>query len=54
MWSFTMNLLFYFAVSAEKLQALLLAESVMSVLGEHWLLEQSKLYDVHDTLPVDK
>ncbi|XP_039120804.1 neurochondrin isoform X1 [Dioscorea cayenensis subsp. rotundata] len=41
-------------VSAEKLQALLLAESVMSVLGEHWLLEQSKLYDVHDTLPVDK
>ncbi|KAJ0961319.1 hypothetical protein J5N97_000725 [Dioscorea zingiberensis] len=41
-------------VSSEKLQALLLAESVMSIVGEHWLLEQSELHDDHGSLPVDK
>ncbi|KAG1359054.1 hypothetical protein COCNU_08G005000 [Cocos nucifera] len=43
-------------VSAEKLQALLLAESMMSIVGENWLLECSKLNenDDQDTLPVDK
>ncbi|XP_008813496.2 uncharacterized protein LOC103724114 [Phoenix dactylifera] len=43
-------------VSAEKLQALLLAESMMSIVGENWLLECSKLNENgdQDPLPVDK
>ncbi|XP_073101326.1 uncharacterized protein [Elaeis guineensis] len=43
-------------VSAEKLQALLLAESMMSIVGENWLLECSKLNenDDQDPLPADK
>lgn len=41
-------------VSREKLQALLLAESMMSILGEDWLVEQTEMHDDRVQIPVDK
>ncbi|KAG9456174.1 hypothetical protein H6P81_000682 [Aristolochia fimbriata] len=42
-------------VATEKLQALILAESMMSMLGESWLLEPTKLpHDQQDPIPVDR
>lgn len=39
---------------AEKLQALILAESVISILGERWLLGQMNLPDAKDPVPADR
>ncbi|KAL6345515.1 hypothetical protein AAG906_017239 [Vitis piasezkii] len=39
---------------AEKLQALILAESVISILGERWLLGQMNLPDAKDSVPADR
>lgn len=41
-------------VSSEKLQALLLAECMMSILGENWLSEDYKIPDNQNVMPVDK
>ncbi|XP_020241641.1 neurochondrin isoform X2 [Asparagus officinalis] len=41
-------------VSREKLHALLLAESMMSILGEDWLVEQTEMHDNQIQMPVDK
>ncbi|XP_040376742.1 uncharacterized protein LOC102708695 [Oryza brachyantha] len=41
-------------VSSEKLQALLLAECMMSILGENWLSEDYKFPDDQNMMPVDK
>ena len=41
------------AASSEKLQALTLAESMMSILGESWLLQQMSLPG-EDPIPVDR
>ncbi|XP_071677326.1 uncharacterized protein [Lolium perenne] len=41
-------------VSSEKLQALLLAECMMSILGESWLLEDHKILDNKNVMSVDK
>ncbi|CAN6239156.1 unnamed protein product [Urochloa humidicola] len=41
-------------VSSEKLHALLLAECMMSILGEDWLSEDCKIQDTQNVLPVDK
>uniref|UniRef100_A0A0E0GE54 Neurochondrin n=1 Tax=Oryza nivara TaxID=4536 RepID=A0A0E0GE54_ORYNI len=41
-------------VSSEKLQALLLAECMMSILGENWLSEEYKVPDDQNMMPVDK
>ncbi|WVZ73289.1 hypothetical protein U9M48_021615 [Paspalum notatum var. saurae] len=41
-------------VSSEKLHALLLAECMMSILGEDWLSEDYKIQDNQNMLPVDK
>ncbi|KAJ1281462.1 hypothetical protein BS78_04G307700 [Paspalum vaginatum] len=41
-------------VSSEKLHALLLAERMMSILGEDWLSEDYKIQDNQNMLPVDK
>ncbi|RLN07403.1 hypothetical protein C2845_PM11G22910 [Panicum miliaceum] len=41
-------------VSSEKLHALLLAECMMSILGEDWLSEDCKIQDTQNMLPVDK
>uniref|UniRef100_A0A2P2L9B7 Uncharacterized protein MANES_03G012200 n=1 Tax=Rhizophora mucronata TaxID=61149 RepID=A0A2P2L9B7_RHIMU len=39
---------------AEKLHALILAESMVSMLGEGWLIGQSSLADSHDPMPADR
>ncbi|XP_065851150.1 uncharacterized protein [Euphorbia lathyris] len=39
---------------AEKLHALILAESMMSLFGENWLIGQSNLPDLQESLPRDK
>lgn len=39
---------------AEKLQALILAESMLSVMGETWLIGQINLPDIQDPIPVDR
>ncbi|XP_042438005.1 uncharacterized protein LOC122023769 isoform X1 [Zingiber officinale] len=41
-------------VSAEKLQALLLADLMMSILGVNWLLNQIQLQHDQEIIPVDK
>ncbi|XP_062220605.1 uncharacterized protein LOC133920008 [Phragmites australis] len=41
-------------VSSEKLHALLLAECMMSILGENWLSEDYKIDDNQNVMPVDK
>ncbi|GJN22490.1 hypothetical protein PR202_gb10055 [Eleusine coracana subsp. coracana] len=41
-------------VSSEKLHALLLAECMMSILGEDWLSEDYKIKDNQNVMPVDK
>ncbi|KAL5212003.1 hypothetical protein ABZP36_022850 [Zizania latifolia] len=41
-------------VSSEKMQALLLAECMMSILGENWLSEDYKFPDDQNMMPVDK
>ncbi|OEL12975.1 hypothetical protein BAE44_0026006, partial [Dichanthelium oligosanthes] len=41
-------------LSSEKLHALLLAECMMSILGEDWLSEDYKTQDSQNALPVDK
>ncbi|KAF7081067.1 hypothetical protein CFC21_085043 [Triticum aestivum] len=41
-------------VSSEKLQALLLAECMMSILGENWLSEDHKILDNKNAISVDK
>lgn len=41
------------AASSEKLLALTLAESMMSILGESWLLQQMSLPS-EDPIPVDR
>ncbi|KAF8730097.1 hypothetical protein HU200_017064 [Digitaria exilis] len=41
-------------VSSEKLHALLLAECMMSILGEDWLSEDCKIHGNQNVLPVDK
>ncbi|KAL5698436.1 hypothetical protein ACHQM5_029470 [Ranunculus cassubicifolius] len=40
--------------STEKIQALVLAESMMSILGEEWLIDQRNLPGEKDRLPVDR
>ncbi|XP_077238016.1 neurochondrin family protein [Tasmannia lanceolata] len=40
--------------SAEKLRALVLAESMMSIIGESWLLDQTNLPGDQDPIPVDR
>ncbi|KAF8393093.1 hypothetical protein HHK36_021334 [Tetracentron sinense] len=40
--------------SAEKLQALILAESMMSIRGESWLIDQINLPELQDPIPVDR
>lgn len=39
---------------AEKLQALSLAESMVSILGEGWLIGEIELPDVRDPIPSDR
>lgn len=39
---------------AEKLQALILAESMVSILGEGWLIAQTSLPDIHDPIPAER
>ncbi|KAA8521621.1 hypothetical protein F0562_012294 [Nyssa sinensis] len=39
---------------AEKLQALILAESMISILGEEWLIGQMHLSDMEDPIPADR
>ncbi|KAK3211603.1 hypothetical protein Dsin_016309 [Dipteronia sinensis] len=39
---------------SDKLQALILAESMVSIKGEGWLLSQIKLPDVQDSVPADR
>nr|POE70359.1 hypothetical protein CFP56_29722 [Quercus suber] len=39
---------------AEKLEALTLAEAMVSILGEHWLIGQINLPDKEDPIPVDR
>ncbi|CAL9110840.1 unnamed protein product [Musa textilis] len=41
-------------VSTEKLQALLLADLTMSILGVNWLLEHTRLHHNQELMPVDK
>ncbi|XP_064999513.1 uncharacterized protein LOC135633679 isoform X2 [Musa acuminata AAA Group] len=41
-------------VSTEKLQALLLADLMMSILGVNWLLEHTRLHHNQEPMPVDK
>ncbi|WOL19402.1 hypothetical protein Cni_G28200 [Canna indica] len=41
-------------VSTEKLQALLLADSMMSILGVNWLLNHKKVHHDKEIMPVDK
>ncbi|KAF8689922.1 hypothetical protein HU200_041557 [Digitaria exilis] len=41
-------------VSSEKVHALLLAECMMSILGEDWLSEDCKIHGNQNVLPVDK
>uniref|UniRef100_A0A453PXC7 Neurochondrin n=1 Tax=Aegilops tauschii subsp. strangulata TaxID=200361 RepID=A0A453PXC7_AEGTS len=41
-------------ISSEKLQALLLAECMMSILGENWLSEDHKILDNKNAISVDK
>ncbi|KXG20557.1 hypothetical protein SORBI_3010G221200 [Sorghum bicolor] len=41
-------------VSSEKLHAILLAECMMSILGEDWLCEDLEVQDDQNVLPVDK
>lgn len=43
-----------FAASTEKLRALVLAESMMSTVGEEWLLDHNHLPDDQNPFPVDK
>ncbi|KAJ4957471.1 hypothetical protein NE237_024582 [Protea cynaroides] len=40
--------------ASEKLQALVLAESMMSILGENWLVGQNNVPNVQDSIPVDR
>ena len=44
----------YCSVSSEKLHTLLLAECMMSILGENWLSEDFHVPDNQNVLPVDK
>ncbi|GAV79586.1 Neurochondrin domain-containing protein [Cephalotus follicularis] len=39
---------------AEKLQALILAETMVSVLGEEWLISQPSLPDIQDPIPANR
>ncbi|XP_026405722.1 neurochondrin-like [Papaver somniferum] len=39
-------------VSAEKLQALILAESIISIVGENWLIDQKQLPDDREIEPI--
>ncbi|XP_015572598.1 neurochondrin isoform X2 [Ricinus communis] len=39
---------------AEKLHALILAESMVSILGESWLIDQANLPDLQDSMPADR
>ncbi|XP_031279769.1 neurochondrin [Pistacia vera] len=39
---------------AEKLQALILAESMVSIMGEEWLISKIELPDIQDSIPVDR
>ena len=39
---------------AEKLQALILAESMISILGEKWLIGQINLPNVKEPIPADR
>ena len=48
------DIILKYVVSREKLQALLLAESMMSILGEDWLVEQTEMHDDRVQIPVDK
>ncbi|KAM6562861.1 hypothetical protein CsatB_022859 [Cannabis sativa] len=41
-------------VPAEKLQALILAESLVSILGERWLIGRTNLANTEDPLPADR
>ncbi|OVA07955.1 Neurochondrin [Macleaya cordata] len=40
--------------SAEKLQALILAESIISIVGESWLIHQKNLLNEMEPIPVDR
>lgn len=42
------------AAPAEKLQALILAESMVSILGEKWLIGPIKLPNVEEPIPADR
>ncbi|XP_044464227.1 neurochondrin isoform X2 [Mangifera indica] len=39
---------------AEKLQALILAESMVSIMGEEWLITKIELPDIQDSIPADR
>lgn len=39
---------------SEKLHALILAENMMSILGEKWLIGRVKLPNIEDDLPADR
>lgn len=41
-------------VSSEKLQALLLADCMMSIFGEDWLLQECDISSQKEVMPVDK
>ena len=48
------HVLFKCVAPSEKLHALILAESMMSILGEKWLIGRVKLPSVEDYLPADR
>ncbi|KAJ8554401.1 hypothetical protein K7X08_025079 [Anisodus acutangulus] len=58
-WSTNMQIgivaiLQYLVAPSYKLQALVLAECVMSIVGEGWLIREMNLTDSQDSLPADK
>lgn len=42
------------AAPAERLEALMLAETMVSILGEQWLIGRINLPDKEDSIPVDR
>lgn len=46
--------LFECVAPSERLHALILAENMMSILGEKWLIGRVKLPGVEDYLPADR
>lgn len=44
----------HFAAPSEKLHALILAESVISIVGKEWLVGQLNLPDTGNSIPSDR